>query len=88
MLTRDELLEEIRAYLQEERGIDPATVHEDARLREDLGLDSLDLAGIALELQESHDVWFDDDHVIKIRTVRQSIDVVLEQVGERASAPS
>lgn len=48
----DELHERLRAMLVERFELDPADVHPDARLYEDLDLDSIDAVDLALVVQD------------------------------------
>jgi acyl carrier protein len=82
-VTREELLEEMRAYLLESRQLDPGDVQEHARLREDLDLDSLELAGLALEWEERHGTRLADEDVVRVRTVADALDLIAGGVGAR-----
>lgn len=54
-VVREPLLERLARWLERRRGIDPGRVRPEATL-EGLGLDSLDVAELALELEEEFDV--------------------------------
>lgn len=49
----------------------PATalIDPQSRLVEDLGIDSLDLVGVFVKIQDEYDVIIDDDDVSELRTV-------------------
>lgn len=72
------MLDGIGTFLAEERAIEPATVHEHTRLR-DLGLDSLDLAEMAMEWEQEYGVQLKDEHIAEIVTFGDAIDHVLAQ---------
>jgi acyl carrier protein len=73
---RAKMLDEIRHFLSEERDIDPQQVHEDTCFR-DLGLDSLDLAEMAMEWEQEYGVVLKDEHIAEIETFSDAIDQVL-----------
>ncbi|HEX8646589.1 MAG TPA: acyl carrier protein [Thermoleophilaceae bacterium] len=74
---RSQLLDEIRTFLQREREVDPERVQEGAHFKDDLGLDSLDVAAIAVELEDKYEVELEDEHVVLVRTVGDALDVVI-----------
>jgi acyl carrier protein len=76
-VTRDDVLELIRAHLADELSLDPARVDESARFREDLGADSLDLYTLVQELEDSYGVKMSDEQAAQILTVGQAVDFVL-----------
>jgi len=83
-MTRDEVLDLIRAHLADELELDPARVEESTRFREDLEADSLDLYTLVQELEDSYDVKMSDEEAARIRTVGQAVDFVLAQTGAEA----
>ena len=52
-MTRDEVLERIRAHLATELEVDPARIGDDTRFKQDLEADSLDLVELVVELEDS-----------------------------------
>lgn len=83
-LTREHLLNEIREYLQTQRGIEPARVREDAQLRDDLGLDSLDLAELGMQWASDYGVMLDEEAILHLETVGEAIDFVIDSAGVTA----
>ena len=83
-MTRDEVLDLIRAHLADELELDPARVEESTRFREDLEADSLDLYTLVQELEDSYGVKMSDEEAARIRTVRQAVDFVLAKTGAEA----
>ena len=51
-MTRDEVLELIRAHLADELELDPARITEDTHFKQDLDADSLDLYTLVQELED------------------------------------
>ena len=79
-MTRDEVLELIRAHLADELELDPARVQEETRFKEDLEADSLDLYSLVQELEDTYGVRMSDEQAAKVQTVGQAVDFVLEHL--------
>jgi acyl carrier protein len=76
-MTRDAVFSLIRGHLVDELELDPETIQESTRFREDLGADSLDLYTLVQELEDSYGVKMSDEEAARILTVGQAIDFVL-----------
>jgi len=76
-MTRDEILQMIRAHLADELELDPARVQESTHFKNDLDADSLDLYTLVQELEDSYGVVMSDEQAAKIVTVGQAVDFVL-----------
>jgi acyl carrier protein len=76
-MTREDVLELIRAHLADELELDPARITEATHFREDLAADSLDLYTLVQELEDSYGVKMSDEEAARIHTVREAVDFVL-----------
>ena len=85
-MTREQVLERVRAHLADELVIDPAQIDETTRFREDLEADSLDLYTLVQELEDQYGVRISDEQAAKILTVGQAVDFVLDQLPAAAEA--
>jgi acyl carrier protein len=85
-VTREQIFQVIRAHLADELEVDPATISEATRFREDLDADSLDLYTLVQELEDTYGVRISDEHAAQIRTVGQAVDFVLTVTGGEAQA--
>ena len=87
-MTREEIFEAIRSHLADELEVDPGTISESSRFKEDLEADSLDLYTLVQELEDSYGVRIPDEEAMKIKTVGQAVEFVLAINGgeEHASA--
>jgi acyl carrier protein len=83
-MTRDEVLELIRAHLADELELDPGRITEETHFRNDLDADSLDLYTLVQELEDSYGVKMSDEEAAKIQTVAQALDFVM---AHQPSAP-
>jgi acyl carrier protein len=76
-MTRDQVLEMIRAHLADELELDPAQITPATRFREDLAADSLDLYTLVQELEDTYGITISEEEASKILTVGQAVEFVL-----------
>ena len=86
-MTRDEVLELIRAHLADELEIDPARVTEATHFKRDLDADSLDLYTLVQELEDTYGVRMSDEQAARVQTVGQAVDFVLEHLPSSIGGP-
>ena len=82
-MTRDDVLDMIRAHLADELELDPARIEPQTRFREDLSADSLDLYTLVQELDDTYGVKMSDEEAAQILTVDAAIDFVLAHAADR-----
>jgi acyl carrier protein len=88
-MTREQVFSLIRAHLADELEVDPSSIQESTRFREDLEADSLDLYTLVQELEDSYGVKISDEEAARILTVGQAVDFVLASgTPDSAAAPS
>ncbi|MBN3726776.1 acyl carrier protein [Burkholderia sp. Ac-20379] len=75
-MTDAEILERIRAIFNENFGIDPAGVHPETHLFEELDLDSIDAVDLAIKLQEMTGQRIKPEEFKSVRTVGDVIAAV------------
>lgn len=63
------IFEKIKEFIVEGLDIDGEKVTMDARLKEDLGADSLDAVDLIMRIEEEYGIAIDDDAVHKFNTV-------------------
>jgi acyl carrier protein len=76
-MTREQIFSVIRTHLADELEVDPASIQESTRFREDLEADSLDLYTLVQELEDTYGVKISDEEAAQILTVGQAVDFVL-----------
>ncbi len=72
--------ERIKAIIVELLGVDPAKVTMEARFREDLEADSLDLVELIMQFEEEFGGEISDEDAQKIKTVGEAVKYVEEQM--------
>jgi len=77
-VTRDEVLNLVRAHLAEELEVDAAEIDEDTRFKDDLDADSLDLYELVMELEDRYGISVSEEQAARIETVGDAVAFVLE----------
>ena len=75
-MTREKILEELRAILVELFEVEPEQVSLEANLYEDLDIDSIDAVDLMVKLRELTGKKIDPETFKKIRTVNDTVDAV------------
>ncbi len=83
-MTRDQVLQLIREHLAAELEIDPDSIREETRFKEDLEADSLDLVELVMELEDRYGLRIPDEEAAKILTVGQAADFVAVHAPQAA----
>ena len=86
-MTREDVLEAIRAHLADELELDPARVDEGTHFKQDLEADSLDLYTLVQELEDTYGVVMSDEQAARIQTVGQAVDFVLAHAPDAQARP-
>ncbi|MDR3632435.1 MAG: acyl carrier protein [Isosphaeraceae bacterium] len=85
-MTNPTLLAEVAQAVRTAAKVPPQVVITDnSRLIEDLNIDSLDLVGVLLQIQDRFDVVIEDDVVPSLRRVSDLAEYVARQRGAAAA---
>lgn len=76
-MSKDEIYERIRATLESSFEIPRDRITPEARLMEDLELDSIDAIDMAVQIQEMTNVRVDEEQLKNLRTVEDTVQLVL-----------
>jgi acyl carrier protein len=82
-MTRDEIIERIRDVLVTNFEIPEDRFSLDARLMDDLELDSIDAIDMAVQIQEMTDVRVEEAELRKLRTVGDTVDLVASLLARK-----
>ena len=83
-MEREEAVSALREVAVEVLSVDSATVQEDARFKEDLDADSLDLVELVMGLEERFDISVPEEDLDGVATVGQAVDLVMAKVAAKA----
>ena len=79
-MERDEVLAALREVAVEVLSVEPDTVVEDARFKEDLDADSLDLVELVMALEEAFDIEVPEEELEGVTTVGQAYKLVTDKL--------
>ncbi len=82
--SREEVVETMKDVLSSELGVDAGKVTADARFKEDLDADSLDLVEVVLALEEKFGIEIPDDEIAGVKTVGEAADLVIAKQSASA----
>jgi acyl carrier protein len=85
-MTRTEIQETLRDILEKDRGEKVEHFDEDARLREDVGLDSVDVISLVVEIQARFDMNLTIHDLEQATVVRDLLNVLEAKLVPRAAA--
>jgi acyl carrier protein len=77
-VNRQEVLDQLGDVAAEVLGVDKAKVTEDARFKEDLEADSLDLVEVVMAIEEKFDISIPEDKLEGITTAGEAATLVME----------
>ena len=80
-MEREEALSALREVAVEVLSVDPDAVVEEARFKEDLDADSLDLVELVMALEENFDITVPEEDLDGIETVNQAFELVCGKLG-------
>ena len=73
--------ERIKNFLVDEMEIDPEKISKDARLKEDMGIDSLEVVDTVVFVEREFGFKMQSEEFKHIRTYGQFVDYITERVG-------
>ena len=82
LASSDEILRNIQEAMKTLFDLDPAQVHPEARLVEDLDLDSIDAIDLAAKIEEATGRAFDEASLRQLRTIQDVITAIQAVVAE------
>lgn len=79
-MDRDKIFEVLREAAVEVLGVSPEAVTVEARFKEDLEADSLDLVELVMALEERLDITVPEEDLGEVATVGNALDLVVGKV--------
>jgi acyl carrier protein len=83
-MERDEALTALREVAVEVLSVEPDVVTDEARFKEDLDADSLDLVELVMGLEERFDISVPEEDLEGVTTVGHAVDLVMAKVAAKA----
>ena len=74
----------VTSLLTTRLGIPPEEITRDARLVDDLGMDSLDAVELAIAVERQFGVTVDEEHIAQLKTVADIVTLIQQLSGEGA----
>ena len=82
-MDRDSIIKTINGLLIEEFEIDKSAIKPDARLKDDLGLESLDFVDIAVIVQKEFGLTLKGEEMTSIRTLQNLYDYIFNCIQKK-----
>lgn len=79
-MTRDEIYEKVKQIIVDQLGVDESKVTMEARFREDLEADSLDLVELIMAFEEEFGGEIEDDEAEQITSVGQAVEFLASRI--------
>ena len=71
----NEVFEKVKGLFVEDLGIDESKVTMDAKLEEDLEIDSLGIVEVVMAFEDEFDIEIDDEELADVSTVGQAVNL-------------
>ena len=71
-----EVFEKVKGLFVEDLGIDESKVTMDAKLEEDLEIDSLGIVEVVMAFEDEFDIEIDDEELADVSTVGQAVNLL------------
>ena len=76
----NEVFEKVKGLFVEDLGIDESKVTMDAKLEEDLEIDSLGIVEVVMAFEDEFDIEIDDDELADVSTVGQAVNLLHSKI--------
>lgn len=81
IMTRTEIEEKVKAFLIDDLEIDEDKIFDDAKLKEDMGIDSLDFVDIVVIVEKNFGFKIKPEEMTGVTTLSQFYDYIESKVG-------
>ena len=82
-MSRQEIEEKVRAFLIDDLEIDEEKISNDAKLKEDMGIDSLDFVDIVVIVEKNFGFKIKPEEMAGVATLRQFCDYIESKVANK-----
>ena len=81
-MIRAEIEDKVKSFLVDDLEIDEEKIFADARLKEDMGIDSLDFVDIVVIVDKYFGFKIKPDEMAEVNTFSQFVDYIERKIGE------
>lgn len=82
-MNREDITTKWNHLVEVHLGVEPDKITEEATFMDDLGADSLDMVELVMAAEEEFNIEIPDAEAEKITTVKDSIDLIEQKLGEK-----
>ena len=79
-MTRQEIEEKVKAFLIDDLEIDEEKIYDDAKLKEDMGIDSLDFVDIVVIVEKNFGFKIKPEEMVGVSTLSQFCDYIESKI--------
>ena len=76
----NEVFEKVKGLFVEDLGIDESKVTMDAKLEEDLEIDSLGIVEVVMAFEDEFEIEIDDEELADVKTVGQAVNLLHSKI--------
>ena len=76
----NEVFEKVKGLFVEDLGIDESKVTMDAKLDEDLEIDSLGIVEVVMAFEDEYEIEIDDEELADVKTVGQAVNLLHSKI--------
>lgn len=80
-MSREEIEEKVKAFLIEDLEIDEDKIYDDAKLKDDMGIDSLDFVDIVVIVEKNFGFKIKPEEMVGVATLSQFYDYIEKKVN-------
>ena len=80
-MTRQEIEEKVKAFLIDDLEIDEEKIHADAKLKEDMGIDSLDFVDIVVIVEKKFGFKIKPEELTNVKLFSQFCDYIEKKIN-------
>ncbi|MGM9749079.1 MAG: acyl carrier protein [Candidatus Cryptobacteroides sp.] len=81
-MTKEEIRKTVNNFIVEELEVDPELLRDDALLKDDIGIDSLDFVDIVVLVEENFGFKIKAEEMTKVKTLAQFYDYIEANVNK------
>ena len=82
-MSKDEILEKVTAIICKSASVPKEKVKPETRIQEDLGLDSLTIADMMMEVEDQLNVSISDEIEGKVKTVNELVSYINDELAKK-----